>query len=158
MPPIGPQKYGAAENFVDSTARARNPVIVPHVKAIIDASKAKELVAAGYFERSASALATANKAGNFGFGRTTDAYLSTTVRNPEGTSSGWTAQPAVRIEEISGETVGRIAVEKCLRWKNPKKLEPGKYTVVPEPTAVGDHESSRRATRSPIQCCSSACA
>src|SRR5882672_8445287 len=30
MPPIGPQKYAATENFVDTTARARNPVIVPH--------------------------------------------------------------------------------------------------------------------------------
>src|SRR5690349_12518313 len=79
MPAIGPQKYPAAENFVESTARARNPVIVPHVKAIIDAAKSKGLVAAGYFERSASSIATANKAGNFGFGRTTDAYLSTTV-------------------------------------------------------------------------------
>src|SRR5262245_1304227 len=138
MPPIGPQKYTGLENFVESTAKARNPVMVPHVKAIVDAAKAKGLVAAGYFERSVSTVATANKAGNFGFGRTTDAYLSTTVRNPEGTSSGWASHPAVRIAEISGETVGKVAVEKCLRWKNPKRLDPGKYTVVLEPTAVGD--------------------
>jgi predicted Zn-dependent protease len=136
--PIGPQKYSNTENFADTTARARNPVMVPHVKAIIDAAKSKGLVAAGYFERTVAHVATANKAGNFGFGRTTDAYLSTTVRNPEGTSSGWASHPAVRIEEISGEAVGKTAVEKCLRWKNPKKLDPGKYTVVLEPTAVGD--------------------
>ncbi|MCU1237939.1 MAG: peptidase modulator of gyrase [Candidatus Solibacter sp.] len=138
VPPLGPQKYSAVDNWVDSTARARNPVLVPHVKAVIDAAKAKGLVAAGYFERNAGHFAIANKAGNFGFGRYTDAYLSATVRNPEGTSSGWASQPAVKIEDISGEAIGRIASEKCMKWKNPVKLEPGKYTVVLEPTAVGD--------------------
>ena len=113
-------------------------MLVPHVKAIIDAAKAKGLVAAGYFERNAGHFAIANKAGNFGFGRYTDSYLSTTVRNPEGTSSGWASHPAVRIEDISGAAIGQTAVEKCLKWKNPVKLEPGKYTVVLEPTAVGD--------------------
>lgn len=138
VPPLGPQKYSTADNWVESTARARNPVLVPHVKAIIDAAKARGLVAAGYFERNAGHFALANKAGNFGFGRYTDSYLSTTVRNPEGTSSGWASYPAVRIEDISGAALGRTAVEKCLKWKNPVKLEPGKYTVVLEPTAVGD--------------------
>jgi predicted Zn-dependent protease len=138
VPPLGPQKYPTADNWVDSTARARNPVLVPHVKAIIDAAKAKGLVAAGYFERNAGHFAIANKAGNFGFGRYTDSYLSTTVRNPDGTSSGWASHPAVRIEDISGAALGQTAVEKCLKWKNPVKLDPGKYTVVLEPTAVGD--------------------
>lgn len=138
VPPLGPQKYSTADNWAESTASAHNPVLVPHVKAIIDAAKAKGLVAAGYFERNAGHFAIANKEGNFGFGRYTDSYLSTTVRNAEGTSSGWASQPAVRIEDISGADIGRRAVEKCLKWKNPVKLEPGKYTVVLEPTAVGD--------------------
>jgi predicted Zn-dependent protease len=138
VPPLGPQKYSAADNWVDSTAAARNPVMVPHVKAIIDAARAKGLVTAGYFERNAGHYAIANKAGNFGFGRYTDSYLSTTVRNAEGTSSGWASHPAVRIEDISGAALGQTAVEKCLKWKSPVKLDPGKYTVVLEPTAVGD--------------------
>ncbi len=138
VPPLGPQKYPALDNFVESTARARNPVMAPAIRAVIDGAKSKGLVAAGFFERMAGHYATANKAGNFGFGRATDASLSATVRNAAGTSSGWNSQPAVRIEDISGETVGRIATEKCLKWKDPVKLEPGKYTVVLEPTAVGD--------------------
>ena len=136
--PLQPQKYPVVENFAASTANARNSVMIPHVRAIIEASKAANFVAAGFFERSVTASAVANKAGNFGFGRTTDSNLSTTVRTPDGTSSGWASQPAVRIEEIDGAAIGKIAVEKCARWKNPKKLDPGKYTVVLEPTAVGD--------------------
>ena len=137
-PALEPQKYPTVENFAVSTSNARNAQMIPQVRAIIEASKAAKLVAAGFFERSASASAISNKAGNFGYGRVTDCNLSTTVRTPEGTSSGWASQPAVRVEDIDGAAIGKTAVEKCTRWRNPKKLDPGKYTVVLEPTAVGD--------------------
>src|SRR5437763_1517836 len=39
VPPLSPQKYSAVDNWVDSTAHARNPVLVPHVKAIINAAR-----------------------------------------------------------------------------------------------------------------------
>ena len=73
-PPLGPQKYRAAGEFrVESTAtRAQSACWCRMCAAIIDAAKAKGLVAAGYFERSAGHFAIANKAGNFGFGRYTD--------------------------------------------------------------------------------------
>ena len=136
--PLGPQKYPDLENFPESTATARNDAFVPQIRAVIQAAKAKDLVAAGFFERSINTAAIANKRGNFGYGRTTGASLSATVRAPDGSSSGWASYPAVRIEEIDGAAVARIAVEKCLRWKNPKRLDPGKYTVVLEAAAAGD--------------------
>lgn len=137
-PPLPPQKYAVEENYAESTAKARNEAMIPHVRAIIEGAKANNLVAAGFFRRSAGVAALANKAGNFGFGRVTDARLSTTVRARDGSSSGWASQPAARIEEIDGARLGKTAIEKCLKWKNPQALEPGKYTVVLEPTAVGD--------------------
>ena len=136
--PLEPQKYPVVENYASSTANARNAQMIPQVRAIIEASKAANFVSAGFFERSAASSAIANKAGNFGYGRVTDANLSTTVRTADGTSSGWASHPAVRIEEIDGAALGKTAVQKCATWKNPKKLDPGKYTVVLEPTAVGD--------------------
>src|SRR6202034_4908901 len=59
-------------------------------------------------------------------------------RNSAGSSSGWASHPAVNIESIDGAAVAKTAVDKCLRWKEPRRLEPGKYTVVLEPTATGD--------------------
>jgi predicted Zn-dependent protease len=73
-----------------------------------------------------------------GYHRSTYARLSTTVRTPDGTSSGWAERPSIRIREIAGAMLGESAIRKCLRWKNPRRLEPGKYTVVLESTAVGD--------------------
>ncbi|MEP6539817.1 MAG: TldD/PmbA family protein [Bryobacteraceae bacterium] len=136
--PIGPQKYAEASNWDDETSRARSPILVPQVKAVIDAASRKGLVAAGLFSRTAEVSSIANKRGNFGFERRTDAGFSTTVRAADGSSSGWSSHPAVRIREIKGADLAAQAVEKCLKWKKPLRLEPGKYNVVLEPTAVGD--------------------
>jgi predicted Zn-dependent protease len=136
--PLGPQRYEGVENFSQSTAKARNEAMIPHVRAIVETAKKNNLVAAGLFDRNATISAIANKQGNFGYGRTTDAHLSTTIRTADGSSSGWASLPAVRMEEIDGAEAARIAVEKALRWKNPKRLGPGRYTVILEPTAVGD--------------------
>ena len=136
--PLEPQKYSDYDNWDEATARARSPQMTPHVKSIIDGAVAKKLIAAGYFERSAEVSAFGNKQGNFGYQRNTDARLTTTIRNAQGTSSGWAGQPAVRIGEINGGDLAAKALEKCARWASPVRLEPGKYTVVLEPTAVGD--------------------
>jgi predicted Zn-dependent protease len=136
--PLGPQHYPAIENIAANTAEARNPAMIPHARTIIEAAKAKNLVSAGFIERTTASAAIANKQGNFGFGRTTNIGLSTTVRNVAGTSSGWATSSGVRLEDLDSEAAARNAIEKCQRWQNPKRLDPGKYTVVLEPTATGD--------------------
>lgn len=138
MDPLGPQKYADYENFDEQTAIARSPEIVPHVKAAIEAAMAKKLVAAGFFNRSASLDAFLNSKGNFGYQRAADSRLTVTVRQPDGSSSGWAGQPSTRIVGISGAELASRAIDKCLRWKKPLRLDPGRYTVVLEPTAVGD--------------------
>ncbi len=136
--PIGPQKYAQTSNWDEETSRARSPILVPQVKAVIDTAASKGLVAAGLFNRAAEISSIANKRGNFGYQRATDAEFSTTVRAADGSSSGWSSHSAVRIGEIKGADLAGRAVEKCLKWKKPVRLEPGKYTVVLEPAAVAD--------------------
>lgn len=138
MPPLGPQQYPAIDNWVEQTAQARSPAIIPQIRAIIGAAAREKLVAAGFFERSATVAAIANKQGLFGYHRSTDSRLSTTIRTPDGSSAGWASQPAVGVGELGGAALAARAIEKCLRWRKPKRLEPGKYTVVLEANAVGD--------------------
>ena len=138
MPPLAPQDYPVLTNFDTYTAAARNDLLIPHVKAVIDQAKSKNLVAAGFIERSANAVAVGNKKGLFGYHTYTDAEMSHTVRNPAGTSSGWAAQSSVTLKDIDGAAAARIATEKCVRGVNRKKLDAGKYTVILEPAAVGD--------------------
>ena len=65
---------------------------------------AKKLIAAGYFERSAEVSAFGNKRGNFGYERSTDARLTTTIRNAAGHQfrMGWTAFRAHRRHQRRG--------------------------------------------------------
>jgi predicted Zn-dependent protease len=136
--PLGPQEYPALDHFDEETAASRSPALLPHVRAILDRAVKDKLVAAGFFIRNAGAQSVANKADLFAFGRTTDARLSTTFRAPDGSSSGWAGQPAKRLKDIDGSALADRAAEKCLRWKKPVRLDPGKYTVVLEPTATSD--------------------
>jgi predicted Zn-dependent protease len=138
MPALPAQKYPVLNNFDTYTASARGDVMVPQVKALLDGALKNKLVAAGFIQRSANAVGVANKAGLFGYHTYTDSSLTHTMRNPEGTSSGWATQSSVALKDLDGETQARVSIEKCLRGVNRKKLDPGKYTVIMEPAAVAD--------------------
>jgi predicted Zn-dependent protease len=138
LPALGPQRYPETHDLDEATAIARAPEMIPHVKTIIDTALKQKLVAAGLIERSHRVSAIANKAGLFGFHRSSDSQLTTTFRMADGSSSGWAGQPSTRLAAIDSAKLAVTASEKCLRWRNPQKLEPGNYTVLLEPTAAGD--------------------
>jgi predicted Zn-dependent protease len=138
MPPMGPQEYRSPGDLDERTAAARAPEMIPHIKTIVDAALAAKLVAAGLIERSHRAAAVANKAGLFGYHRSSDSQLTTTIRAADGSSSGWAGQPSTRIAELDSKKLAAAAIEKCLKWRKPQKLDPGNYTVILEPTATGD--------------------
>ncbi len=139
VPPLGPQRFPELANFDAFTGSARGDVMIPHVRAIIDRARTKQLISAGFIERSATAVAVGNKAGLFGYHTVTDSSLSNTMRNPGGTSSGWASQSSVSLKDIQGDEVGRISAEKCMRGAATKrKLDPGKYTVILEPSGASD--------------------
>jgi predicted Zn-dependent protease len=136
--PLGPQKYASTENFDRGTASARNAEMIPAVRGVIEGARQKGFVAAGFFGRSAGASVIANKRGLFGYQRATDSRLATTVRTPAGTSSGWAAHASVKLSDIDGSATGSAAIRKCEGWQKPRRLDPGNFTVVLEPTATSD--------------------
>ena len=136
--PLDPQQYPDIQNCDDRTAQARAAEMLPGIRAVIETAVKQKMTAAGLFERITTETAIANKKGLFGFSRTADSKLTTTLRLADGSSSGWAGQPSTKVAEIDGAELARVAAEKCLRWRNPKRLDPGKYTVVFEPTATGD--------------------
>ena len=138
MPALGPQKYPELSNFDAATGNSRGDALIGHVKAIIDGAREKKLTAAGFVQRSANWIAVANKAGLFGYHQYTDSTLTDTMRNASGTSSGWSTQVSTSIKDLDGQEAGRIAIEKCVRGENKKRLDAGKYTVILEPAAVSD--------------------
>ncbi len=138
LDPVGSQKFPELPAFDERTAKARAPEMIPHVKTVIDEAMKRKLVAAGLIERTHRVSAITNKAGLVGAEETADSQMTTTVRSQDGGSSGWAGQPSARFAEIDSAALATVASEKCARWKNPRKIDPGNYTVVLEPTAAGD--------------------
>jgi predicted Zn-dependent protease len=138
MPPLGSQRYPELVNFDSATGNARGDALIGHVKAIIDMARGNKVTAAGFVQRSARWFAVANKAGLFGYHQSTSSKLTSTTRNSVGTSSGWATQVSNSVGDLNGEDAARIAIEKCVRGDNKKRLDPGKYTVILEPAAVSD--------------------
>jgi predicted Zn-dependent protease len=138
VPPLPAQKYSEHENFPASALRVQNPAMIGQIRPVIESAKVKDLVSAGFIQHTAAANAILNKEKNFGYARTVDARMSVTVRTAAGTSSGWASRMALGVEGLDGAGLAGAAIDKCLRWTNPKRLDPGRYTVVLEPAAVAD--------------------
>jgi predicted Zn-dependent protease len=138
MPALPAQKYPHLSNFDADTAAARGDVLIPQVQAVLAGAIKNKLVTAGFIQRSANAVGVGNKAGLFGYHTYTDSSLTHTMRNAEGTSSGWATQSSVMVKDLNGAEQAAVSIKKCLGGINRKKLDPGKYIVIMEPAAVAD--------------------
>jgi predicted Zn-dependent protease len=110
------------------------------VRRVIAPIEQAGLVTAGYLEvkavaRSVQSSRAARKALYY---PATAAQFSLTVRDPQGTGSGWAGMDWSNWARIDAMQVAQTALDKCLRSRNPVRVEPGRYTVILEPQAVGD--------------------
>jgi PmbA protein len=95
-----------------------------------------DLVASGAFSTSVQEIAVANSLGVFAYFPTTLADFKTVIMGDD--SSGYGASTAWDVEQLDAEAVGVEAVDKALRGRNPREIEPGRYTVVLEEYATED--------------------
>jgi predicted Zn-dependent protease len=143
MPELGPRTYATVPAYVDRTAaldaEARATAVQRAAAAAAAAGKpAGDVFSAGFLEANARAFAVATSEGLFAYHRTTDANFSMTARTPDGTGSGWASGGARDWDRVDPAAIGRIAAEKAVASRNPGSIEPGLYTAVLEPQAVGD--------------------
>lgn len=135
MPILGPQQYAESKAWFDSTA-----AITPAYRAQVSGDsigpcREQKLVAAGYLEDSATFAAMANSKGLFAYHPSTNVNFSLTVRTEDGTGSGYVERDYNDIAKFDSAKVSRIAIDKALGSRNAKAIEPGKYTVILEPSA-----------------------
>jgi predicted Zn-dependent protease len=138
MPELGPQTYQPGVNWSDATASLDPASRADSVKRITEPAKQAKLVSTGFMEAITGAQAIANNKGLFAYNRSTASVLTTTVRTPEGTGSGWAGATHHDWTRIDPSALGVRATEKARQSVNPVAVEPGRYTVVFEPTAVGN--------------------
>jgi len=139
MPALGPQTYVPVNGYFDSTAnltptdRARAALT-----ALEPARKAGDLKAAGFIVVNAGANAIGNGKGLFAYNRSTTANYTLTVRTDDGTGSGWSGAEHPDWKQIDFPGLAAHAIERARLSRNPVAIEPGRYTVILEPQAVGD--------------------
>ena len=138
MPELGPQTYPASPAWAEATASLDASGRATAVNAITGAAKAAGLVSTGFLDTNLSAFAVANNKGLFAYHRQTAAALSTTVRTSDATGSGWAGAATNDFAKIDAAALGKRASDKARRSVNAVAIEPGRYTVVLEPTAVGN--------------------
>jgi predicted Zn-dependent protease len=138
MGELEPQQYAESRSWSDATASLDPSGRADAVRAITQASSAAGLHGTGYLETNAGSFAVANSKGLFAYARGTGAALTTTVRTPDGHGSGWAGAAHHDWSRLRPAELGARAIEKARRSANPVAVEPGRYTVVLEPTAVGN--------------------
>ncbi len=138
MPALGPQQYMSSDAWVEETAESGSPLLASGAQECIRAAQERGLVAAGFLRIDANSDALGNSSGLFAYHRSTIASMSETVRTADGGGSGWVTRAANNVREINFSEVASVAVEKALASRNPRTLQPGKYTTILEPSCVAE--------------------
>jgi len=133
---LEPQKYLSSNGFFQSTATADPDSRATAVMKSLELTRGQNLTAAGFLENQMGYSAMMNSKGLFAYYPSTGVNFSLTVRTPDGTGSGYVAKGYSDIKKLDTAAATRIAIQKSLGSVGAKALEPGKYTVILEPTAA----------------------
>ncbi len=132
------EPFSRPQVFFDSTYNLQAPERLKAVEPLLKTARAENLSAAGFIMGSAEGLAVIDTVGRSLYYPYTRAQYTITVRTPDGTGSGWAGVNFRDWDRIDSEKITRIALDKCVRSKNPVAVEPGRYTAILEPQAVSD--------------------
>jgi len=141
-----PKHYLPVTLWHDSTAQAMETArgetmaqMVTQMRTLRDAgqSQSSPLTMAGTVAVSAYARLCHHTGGMSAWGEATDSEVTVSVRTQDGKASGWSGQAHRDWNQIQPEQVVRDAVEMANRTRGAVRLEPGRYTTVLGPAAVG---------------------
>jgi predicted Zn-dependent protease len=138
VPTLGPVTYAAERGFADTTAHVDLSARATALAAALAACRTATITGAGFHNARASATATATANGNRRYMRSSDAGFSLTARSADGTGSGYFAGDHFDLGRLDVPRIAARAVDKAVRSRHPKPIEPGVYPVILEPQAVAD--------------------
>ena len=139
LPALGPQTYRETHAFFASTAALTPAARAEPARLAIAAAKADgALKAAGFIAVGSGVEAVGNHRGLFAYQPSTSVNYTMTVRTTDGTGSGWGGADHPDWSQIDFKAVAETAIGKARLSRHPRPIEPGRYTVILEPQAVGD--------------------
>lgn len=129
--------YAGVTDFADAATADFTPEgRAAAVRLAIITAESQGLTAAGAFSTGWSSTTVANSLGVATYQCRTQAEFSVVVAGAD--SSGYARTVASRTKDIDAAALAETATQKCLTSRHPQEVEPGEYTVILEPEAVGD--------------------
>jgi predicted Zn-dependent protease len=127
---------GMVQRHIERTAHINAQYRADVVARVVDVAKKDKLAAAGIYATAEFGEGLFNSCGVAKWHEQTSAEVSITMIGD--TSSGWQKANAPDVANLNPVRMAEIAAKKAIRSANPRELEPGKYTVILEPSAVLD--------------------
>ena len=138
MPPLGPQQYPTSSDFFASTQNATSDALAAAVHPVMQEAEAKNLQASGFLQTGVGFGSFATSKGLWVYDQGTNVLHTVSVRTPDGTGSGWAGTTFGDFTKMDAPAMGRVAIDKAYKSRQPEKLPPGKYMVILEPSAMAD--------------------
>lgn len=138
MPPLGRQTYKPVPRASDGATANLAPAARAKAIGSALAAGSSGVAIAGFYEHAAHMRAIGNSAGLWAHHAWTEASFSCTARTADGTGSGWSAAASNRVGELDAGAIARLAVTKATTSAKPRRLDPGRYTVILEQAAVAE--------------------
>lgn len=134
---LGKQRYPDQSRAWDEGSIRVSPTNkAAQIGEVCRAAEAKKLLAGGVYTDASSFTGIATSAGLFGYHRSTASSFSVTARTQDGQGSAKSKQTDVcRNRDLAPQKIARPALDRALASHQPRRLEPGKYTVVMAPMA-----------------------
>lgn len=129
-----PQTVAEIDAYDAATAECSPARRAESVGAVLQASREQGLVASGAFSTDVQETLIANSKGVLAYHCGTMADMMTVVMSDD--SSGYAAGSAQNVDDLDTAAIGRIAIDKAIRSREPTAIDPGAYTVILEEDAV----------------------
>ena len=134
---LGPQNYGPdTQTFSLATAAVSPKERAQAVAESLQVTKENKLNGAGFLEDNTSYAAMMNSKGLFAYNAFTNVAFNITMRTDDGKGSGYATKGYNDFSKLDTGRETLIAAKKASGSATAKAIEPGKYTVILEPTAV----------------------
>src|ERR1017187_1377469 len=136
LPMPGPQTYRALDRFYHETAQLTPQARAEMVAQVVERAEKDGLTSAGVYSSGASAFGLFNSRGMKAYHEETTSEFSVTMMADS--SSGWAKRTAPYCMELEPLELAERAAQKALASREPREIEPGRYTVILEPSAMLD--------------------
>ena len=138
VPTPGPAEYAESRAFAAATANVDVVARAKALEGVLSTCRSAKVAGAGFHTASATAAAAATANGNRRYFQSSEAGLSVTARTADGTGSGYYAGDHFDLAKLDTQEIAQQAVDKAVRSRAPKPIEPGVYPVILESQAVAD--------------------